>query len=115
MADRILICFDLDGVIADSSAAIPAAINAALEPAGLGPLSLEALRSWIGPPLLQSFTQLLVDEGRNPGAAAELVERYRRHYPALATALTSGYPGISDSGCCRHSLADWRVCGRRAR
>jgi len=92
----MLICFDLDGVIADSSAAIPAAINAALEPAGLGPLSHEALRPWIGPPLLQSFTWLLVDEGRDPAAAADLVERYRRHYPALATVLTSGYPGIPE-------------------
>ena len=96
VTDRLLLCFDLDGVIADSSVAIPAAINAALEPAGLGPLSVEALRPWIGPPLLESFAQLLVDEGRDPAAAAEFVGRYRMHYPALATALTRGYPGIPE-------------------
>ena len=96
MAGRILLCFDLDGVIADSSVAIPAAINAALEPARLGPLSFEALQPWIGPPLLDSFAQLLAVEGRDPAAAPEFVERYRRHYPALAAALTRGYPGVPE-------------------
>jgi phosphoglycolate phosphatase len=96
MTDLTLLCFDLDGVVADSSVAIPAAINAALEPAGLGPLSLEALQSWIGPPLLESFAQLLAGEGRDPAAAAEFVERYRRHYPALAAALTRGYLGVPE-------------------
>jgi phosphoglycolate phosphatase len=83
-------------VIADSSVAIPAAINAALESAGLGPLSPEALRPWIGPPLLEGFTRLLAAEGRDPAAAPEFLERYRRHYPALAAALTRGYPGIPE-------------------
>lgn len=92
----MLLCFDLDGVIADSSVAIPAAINAALEPAGLGPLSFEALQSWIGPPLLESFAGLLAAEGRDPSAAPEFVERYRRHYPALAATLTRGYPGVPE-------------------
>jgi phosphoglycolate phosphatase len=96
VTDRILVCLDLDGVIADSSAAIPAAINAALGPAGLGPLSLEALRPWIGPPLLESFARLLAAEGRDQAAAAELVVRYRRHYPAFAAALTRGYPGVPE-------------------
>jgi phosphoglycolate phosphatase len=96
VTDRVLLCFDLDGVIADSSLAIPAAIKAALEPAGLSPLSLEALRPWIGPPLLESFAHLLAKEGRNPAAAPEFVELYRRHYPALAAALTRGYPGIPE-------------------
>ena len=92
--DRILLCFDLDGVIADSSQAIPAAINVALEPVGLGPISLETLQRWIGPPLLESFAQLLTDERRDPAAAPECVERYRQHYPALAAALTRSYPGV---------------------
>jgi phosphoglycolate phosphatase len=96
VTDRILVCFDLDGVIADSSVAIPAAINAALEPARLGPLSLEALQSWIGPPLRERFAQLLAKEGRDPAAAAELVERYRTHYPALAAALTRVYTGVPE-------------------
>jgi len=96
VTDRILLCFDLDGVIADSSIAIPAAINAALEPAGLGPISLEALQPWIGPPLLDSFAQLLADARRDSAAAPELVERYRRHYQALAATLTRGYPGVPE-------------------
>ena len=96
VTDRILLCFDLDGVIADSSQAIPAAINVALEPVGLGPISLETLQRWIGPPLLESFAQLLTDERRDPAAAVECVERYRQHYPAFAATLTSSYPGVPE-------------------
>lgn len=96
MTDRILLCFDLDGVIADSSLAIPAAINAALEPVGLGPISVEALQEWIGPPLLQSFVQLLANERGDPGVAPDCVDRYRQRYPALAAALTRSYPGVSE-------------------
>lgn len=102
----MLLCFDLDGVIADSSVAIPAAINAALEPAGLGPVSAEALQPWIGPPLLESFARLLAAEGRDPAKAPEFVERYRRHYPALAAALTRGYPGVPEMLSRLTSVAD---------
>jgi phosphoglycolate phosphatase len=96
LTERILLCFDLDGVIADSSLAIPAAINAALEPVGLGPISLEALQLWIGPPLLESFAKLLTNERRDPAAALECVKRYRQRYPALAAALTRSYPGVPE-------------------
>jgi phosphoglycolate phosphatase len=96
VTDRILLCFDLDGVIADSSLAIPAAINAALEPLGLGPISVEALQEWIGPPLLESFVRLLTNERGDPGAAPDCVDRYRQRYPDLAAALTRSYPGVSE-------------------
>jgi phosphoglycolate phosphatase len=96
MTDRILLCFDLDGVIADSSLAIPAAINAALQPIGLDPISPEVLQRWIGPPLLESFAQLLTNEQRDPAEAVECIERYRQHYPAFAAALTRSYPGVSE-------------------
>ncbi len=89
-----LVCFDLDGVIADSSIAIPEGINFGLAAVGLGPLPAAELRRYIGPPLLDSFAQLLQVAGLDPGRAAVCIEAYRSFYGEAAARLTLVYPGV---------------------
>ncbi len=89
-----LICFDLDGVIADSSVAIPEGINVGLAAVGLGPLPAAELRRYIGPPLLDSFAQMLELAGLDPAGASACIEAYRAFYPEAAARLTLVYPGV---------------------
>jgi phosphoglycolate phosphatase len=74
------IFFDLDGVLVDSSIAIPRAINFALESQGLEPWPEERLHPFIGPPLLQAFGEILESEEADPGLAEACVRSYRERY-----------------------------------
>ena len=91
-----MVCFDLDGCLADSSEAIPHAINLALEEAGLPGLPAAYLRRYIGPPLLESFRELLRDAGDDPERAPDCLDAYRRHYPRVALELTTAYEGMPE-------------------
>lgn len=100
-----LACFDLDGCLADSSVAIPHTINLALREAGLPMLPEAFLRRYIGPPLLQSFEEILRDAGDDPARAAGCLDSYRRHYPRVSIELTTAYPGIPEllAACSRRA------------
>ena len=91
-----LVCWDLDGVIADSSRAIPVCINLALAEVGVKPLPAAELRHFIGPPLLDTFRIVLSDAGRDLGLARSCVDAYRRHYATESIRSTTAYPGIAD-------------------
>lgn len=91
-----LACFDLDGCLADSSIAIPQTINLALQEAGLPTLPAAFLRRYIGPPLLQSFEEMLRDAGDDPARAADCLDSYRRHYPRVSIERTTACPGIPE-------------------
>ena len=109
MSDRLLVCFDLDGVIVDSSLAIPAAINAGLQAVGLRTMPASELVQYIGPPLLQTFRTLLVLLGHDPAIAAACLAAYRRHYPQFAAKLTRVYPDVPAMLCELADVADLLV------
>jgi len=88
------IFFDLDGVLVDSSIAIPRAINFALESQGLAPRSEESLHSFIGPPLLRVFSEILESEAADPGLAEACVESYRERYRQTSLEETILMPEI---------------------
>ncbi len=88
------IFFDLDGVLVDSSIAIPRAINFALESQGLAPRSEESLHPFIGPPLLQAFSEILESEAADPGLAEACVGSYRERYRQTSLEETILMPGI---------------------
>jgi phosphoglycolate phosphatase len=88
------IFFDLDGVLVDSSIAIPRAINFALESQGLAPRSEESLHPFIGPPLLQAFSEILDSEAADPGLAEACVGSYRERYRQTSLDETILMPGI---------------------
>ena len=91
-----LVCWDLDGVIADSSRAIPACINLALAEIDIAPLPEAELRHFIGPPLLETFRMVIEDSGRDVGLARACVDAYRRYYSVESIRSTTVYPGVAE-------------------
>jgi phosphoglycolate phosphatase len=88
------IFFDLDGVLVDSSIAIPRSINFALESQGLAPWPEESLHSFIGSSLLQAFGEILESEGADPELAEACIGRYRERYRETCLVETILMPGI---------------------
>jgi phosphoglycolate phosphatase len=91
------VCFDLDGCIIDSRAAILPSVRLALAPHGLGDLPDEELRGLIGPPLDFGFADLLTRHGRDPGLTPTVIAAYREDYRAHMLQRTTLVPGMADA------------------
>jgi len=76
---------DLDGTLSDSGQVIQAGIRHALEVVGAP--QVEDLRTWLGPPLLESFSAL---PGFDEARATAAVAAYREVYDPLAAPLYDG-------------------------
>lgn len=87
-------CFDLDGVIADSTIPITTCLNRALSDLGLPGHPVGELLQYIGPPLITTFETLLAAAGFDPALAARCIDRYRHHYAAESLLSTTLYPGM---------------------
>ena len=93
-------CFDLDGCIVVSDAAIGDALEYALDVVGLPAPAAERLRAAIGPPLITTIDALLREAGHDTsgGEGAELrataVTAYRARYAAIGFGLTRPVPGV---------------------
>lgn len=70
------ILFDLDGTIIDSSQGIFASLNYAMKEMNRNPLDEKTLKSFIGPPLVESFAKTSMTEEE----AKEAVDHYRTLY-----------------------------------
>jgi phosphoglycolate phosphatase len=90
------VLFDLDGVLADSRAAIAGCMNHALA-AGGHPVRDEAdLHRYIGPPLRLAFAELLA-EPVGSAAVAACIASYRERYATASLTDTVVTPGIADA------------------
>lgn len=87
-ADAVLL--DLDGTLSEAGPAITAAVAVALAHVGHDPLDPAALRSFVGPPLEDSFLGL----GLSPEVVADAVRVYRERYDLLASPLYDGVPAV---------------------
>lgn len=86
--------FDLDGTLTDPGEGITACIQYALTCLGRVPPPGEELEWCIGPPLLGSFAQLLVDA---PAALApEALRLYRERYTVQGIFEARLYPGVCE-------------------
>lgn len=98
-----LVCLDLDGCLVQSDAAIADALNHALAAIGLPARPAAALRSSIGPPLVENLVRLLAEDGidATTGDGPALVERavhvYRARYAEVGFAMTAPYPGVAEA------------------
>ena len=88
------IFLDLDGCLVDSTRAITNSFDHALAAVGIAPRAPEVTRTFIGPPLRESFDRIVAEEGRDPALAGELVLRYRERYRAMSAAETTIIHGI---------------------
>jgi len=96
----MLRCFDLDGCVVVSDAAIEDGLRHALRAVGLPAPEAEQVRAAIGPPLLRTIGGMLRDAGADPsrGEGAELlaaaVAAYRTRYAEVGFGLTRPVDGI---------------------
>lgn len=91
----MLIVFDLDGTLIDSSTDLAISMNATREHLGMNPIAPELVYSFVG-----NGIRVLVERALGPEATPELVERGTRfflsHYQQHAVDNTHLYPGIGE-------------------
>lgn len=83
--------FDLDGTLTDPSAGVLASVRYALGSLGEKIPEEAVLRSFIGPPLADSFARVL---GMTPQRANEAIRLYRVYYGQGGMFENSVYPGV---------------------
>jgi phosphoglycolate phosphatase len=88
-----VVLFDLDGVLADSRAAIAGCLNHALATGGFDTRPEPDLHRHIGPPLPLAFAELL-GVPADSDAVAGCVARYRERYATASLTDTVVTPGI---------------------
>ena len=93
MREYQTIWMDLDGTLVDSQQGIVRGVQLALEHFGLQEENLQALRRFIGPPLLDSFQEYY---DLSPLQAQQAVECYRAYYRQEGIFLNTLYSGVED-------------------
>lgn len=83
--------FDFDGTIADTGVGIFNSVSYAIAAMGFPPLPDDRLRTFIGPPVFDSFRREL---GMNEEEAAKAVEKYRERYSESGIFQLDVYDGI---------------------
>jgi phosphoglycolate phosphatase len=86
------VLFDLDGVLLDSREAIARCIEHGLSAHGVPVPPVEELESWIGPPLIDAFTELA-----GPEVAAACLATYRERYVWSSLEETVVVPGAREA------------------
>jgi phosphoglycolate phosphatase len=87
------IIFDLDGTLLDTSKGIMNGANYTVNKLGLPKLTIDQQRSFIGPPLIDSFMR---ECGLAESTARNAVEIYRQRYNEKGLYEASHYQGIKD-------------------
>lgn len=84
---------DLDGTLVDSAPGITASVTAALREIGHPVPSAGALRSFVGPPMRETFREVV---GLDPVTAEWALRLYRRHYAEAGALDSSVYDGVPE-------------------
>jgi len=93
-------CFDLDGCVVVSDAAIADGLRHALDLIGLPMPDADGLRAAIGPPLLTTIGAMLTEAGHDPATSVggemlrAAVDAYRTRYAAVGFDLTRPVDGM---------------------
>lgn len=85
---------DLDGTLTDPSEGIAASLRYALGKMGMDPPSEEVLRHAVGPPLRETFTQMLGTT--DPKRIDQAVRLYRERYSVAGLLENRVYPGLPE-------------------
>lgn len=89
-----LIAFDLDGTLSDPAPGITASINYVLDNLGVSRVDPNDLKQYIGPPLTQTFAELLRTE--DDQVINQAVAFYRERYIEIGYTENTLYPGIQE-------------------
>ena len=85
------VIFDLDGTLIDTGEGVAASAAYAAEQLGLPALSQEALKSFVGPPLRQSFIR---HYGLDEAGVQEAVRAFRAYYSEHGLLRAAPYDGM---------------------
>src|SRR5208282_913088 len=91
-----LIIFDLDGTLIDSSIDIANAINYAVEPYGVAPLTVQEVISLVGEGISRLMENIILKEGIGADRDS-LTERFVKYYSAHLIDNTPVYPGVRET------------------
>jgi phosphoglycolate phosphatase len=94
-ADAVVL-FDLDGVLADSRAAITGCLNDALAAHGIPRRDPADLYRHIGPPLPLAFAEI-VGAPHDSDLVAACIASYRERYAVASLTDTDAFPGIAEA------------------
>lgn len=87
-----VVFFDLDGTLTDPHTGICRSINYALEAFGADAKPIDSLTKYIGPPLLDTFKELLGEEN-----AAQAVAKYRERFSVKGLYENEIYPHVKET------------------
>jgi phosphoglycolate phosphatase len=82
---------DLDGTLVDSAPGITASVRAALAEIEVPVPAADVLRSFVGPPMRQTFREVV---GLDEMTTERAVRSYRRHYADIGAMDSSVYDGV---------------------
>ncbi|MEW5745138.1 MAG: HAD-IA family hydrolase [Nitrospirota bacterium] len=91
-----LIIFDLDGTLVDSSRDIANAVNHAIAPYGVQPLTVKETIGLIGEGVTRLMEKVIAKEHLNAGRDA-LVDRFLAYYAEHLVDETTVYPGVRET------------------
>lgn len=97
-----VLLFDLDGTLTDSGPGIMHGAQRALEAFGIHETDEQALRFFVGPPLVESFARYLP-----PELVPEAIARFRAYYRETGWLENEPYPGV------RECLLALQAAGKR--
>ena len=103
MRNYDIILFDLDGTLTDSAPGILNSVRYACRKLGLEMPRETTLRKFLGPPLIDSFRQLV---GLSDAEADRAVSAFREYFPTKGLFENEVYPGIPAL------LADLKAAGK---
>lgn len=86
--------FDLDGTLLDTAEGIYSSVGYVIKKLGLGDVSDEVMRSFIGPPMQTSFSRVFGMEKKDADAAADM---FRNRYKESDLFLARPYDGIFET------------------
>jgi phosphoglycolate phosphatase len=87
------VIFDLDGTLLDTSEGIMSCTRYTAEKLGIEQLTIEQQKSFIGPPIIDSFMR---ECGLSINKAKEAVEIYRQYYKEKGLFKAKNYNGIKE-------------------
>jgi phosphoglycolate phosphatase len=91
----VLLIFDWDGTLSDSTERITLAMQRAADEVGLGPLSAERVRNIIGLGLPEALLKLYPDT--DDLARGQLRDAYRHHFSLLDHQPSALFPGVLET------------------
>jgi phosphoglycolate phosphatase len=92
----VIVLFDVDGTLVDSTEPILTALNNALAENALPPVSADELWKFVGPPIHQALQSAMKDWGENTDLVPKLVSDFRKVYRPLSLELAATYPGVPE-------------------